>query len=195
MPYVVTIGAQTYRTTLEANSTEGLQSDSGDRLVVQLEGQPYQLDLRAIAPLASSEGAGGAGGRYSLVIGGRSYEVFAHRLATPDGQGGRTYEIVLAGRRFTVTIEDEREKALASTLGAARESGEAVVRAPMPGLVLALPCEEGARVARGETVAVLEAMKMENDLTSPMSGVIKEIRVTSGQTVNQGDILVVVAGE
>jgi biotin carboxyl carrier protein len=50
-------------------------------------------------------------------------------------------------------------------------------------------------VARGQTLVILEAMKMENDLGSPMAGKIKEIKVSKGQTVNQGDALVVVKGE
>ena len=65
----------------------------------------------------------------------------------------------------------------------------------MPGLVLGTPLEVGASVTRGQTVVVLEAMKMENDLPSPLAGTIKEIKVTKGQTVNQGDVLVIVAGE
>jgi glutaconyl-CoA decarboxylase len=94
-----------------------------------------------------------------------------------------------------VHVEDEREKALAGTIKSAHEAGEAIVRAPMPGLVLGIPFEPGARVERGQTVAILEAMKMENDLASPIAGTIKEVKVAKGQTVNQGDALVVVSGE
>ena len=70
-----------------------------------------------------------------------------------------------------------------------------MVRAPMPGMVLGIPMESGAKVERGQTVVVLEAMKMENDLASPITGTVKEVRVSKGQTVNQGDVLVVVAAE
>ena len=65
----------------------------------------------------------------------------------------------------------------------------------MPGLVLGLPLQVGAGVARGQTVVILEAMKMENDLSSPIAGTIKEVRVSQGQIVNQGDILVVISAE
>jgi len=58
-----------------------------------------------------------------------------------------------------------------------------------------VPLEPGAQVARGQTVVILEAMKMENDLASPIAGRVKEVRVSKGQTVNQGDVLVVVSGE
>jgi biotin carboxyl carrier protein len=55
--------------------------------------------------------------------------------------------------------------------------------------------DPGANVERGQTVVILEAMKMENDLASPITGKVKEIRVSKGQTVNQGDVLVVVSAE
>ncbi len=63
------------------------------------------------------------------------------------------------------------------------------------GLVLRLPMDPGANVERGQTVVILEAMKMENDLASPITGKVKEIRVNKGQTVNQGDVLIVVSAE
>jgi len=55
--------------------------------------------------------------------------------------------------------------------------------------------EPGTSVERGQTVVILEAMKMENDLGSPIAGTIKEVRVSTGQPVNHGDVLVVVAAE
>ncbi|MFL5702727.1 MAG: biotin/lipoyl-containing protein, partial [Ktedonobacteraceae bacterium] len=89
----------------------------------------------------------------------------------------------------------EREKALAGAVASAHAAGEVRVRAPMPGLVIGVPLEVGASVARGQTVVVLEAMKMENDLASSKAGMIKEVKVSKGQTVNQGDVLVVISGE
>ena len=67
--------------------------------------------------------------------------------------------------------------------------------APMPGLVVGIPLAVGTDVTRGQAVIVLEAMKMENDLPSPIAGTIKEVRVDRGQTVNQGDVLVVISAE
>ncbi|HCI78683.1 MAG TPA: acetyl-CoA carboxylase biotin carboxyl carrier protein subunit, partial [Ktedonobacter sp.] len=46
-----------------------------------------------------------------------------------------------------------------------------------------------------QTVVVLEAMKMENDLASPIAGILKEVRVSKGQTVDQGEVLVVISSE
>ena len=127
-----------------------------------------------------------------MLIAGKSYEVLAHRVIKPD-MTGYHYEVLVAGKRFEITVEDEREKTLAGAIHGAHESGEAMVRAPMPGLVLGLPMDPGSIVERGQTVVILEAMKMENDLASPISGKVKEIKVSKGQTVNQGDVLVVVS--
>ncbi|HXZ06124.1 MAG TPA: biotin/lipoyl-containing protein, partial [Ktedonobacteraceae bacterium] len=111
------------------------------------------------------------------------------------GVTGYRYEVLFAGQRFEIIVEDEREKALAGSLHGTHETGEAMVRAPMPGLVLGLPLDAGANVERGQTVVILEAMKMENDLAAPITGKVKEIRVSKGQTVNQGDVLVVLSAE
>jgi biotin carboxyl carrier protein len=155
----------------------------------------FDIDWRQIATLAMGpQIQSNIGGRYSLLVGGKSYEVFAYRITKPDMTGYR-YEILIAGQRFEITVEDEREKALSGSIHSSHESGEAMVRAPMPGLVLGLPVDAGSHVERGQTVAILEAMKMENDLASPIAGKVKEIRVSKGQTVNQGDVLVVVNAE
>ncbi len=163
---------------------------------ISIDGKAYTIDWRAIAPLAAdAKGQVSAGGHFSLLIDGTSYDVFARRVLKPDENGSQTYEITLAEQRFEVTVEDEREKALSSSVKSAHEGSEARVRAPMPGLVINVPFEVGATVERGQTVVVLEAMKMENDLSTPLSGTITAIRVNKGQTVNQGDVLVVVEGE
>jgi biotin carboxyl carrier protein len=162
---------------------------------IKINDKKFAIDWRQIATLiASPQSQSNVGGRYSLLIGGKSYEILAHRVSKPDETGYR-YEVVIAGQRFEITVEDERENILKGSIHGAHETGEAMVRAPMPGLVLGLPMEAGSNVERGQTVVILEAMKMENDLASPITGKIKEIKVSQGQTVNQGDVLVVVSTE
>jgi len=185
MPYISTVHEQAYRVDTGENSP---QRD------ITIDGTPSKIDWRFIAPLAAdAKGSVSMGGRYSLIIAGKSYEIFARRVITPDENSGQTYEIQFAKQRFEVRVEDEREKALANSLTSAHETGEAKVRAPMPGLVIDVPLEVGTRVAKGQTVVVLEAMKMENDLAAPRAGVLKEVKVSKGQTVNQGDVLVVIS--
>jgi biotin carboxyl carrier protein len=185
MTYIASVKDQAYRVDSGENTPQ--------REII-IDGTSYKIDWRQIAPLAADAKAQvEAGGRYSLLIQGQSYEIFARRISKEDGS--QTYEIQFAGQRFEVQVEDEREKTLAGSVKSAHDSSEARVRAPMPGLVIGLPLEVGSKVERGQTVVVLEAMKMENDLAAPKAGMLKEIKVNKGQTVNQGDVLVVIAGE
>jgi biotin carboxyl carrier protein len=187
MPYISTVKDTAYRIDTGAQTAQR---------EVTIDDKTITINWRTIAPLAAdAKGLVSAGGQYSLIINGTSYDIFARRVIKPDENGSQTYEITLAEQRFEVTIEDEREKALSSSVKAAHEGSEARVRAPMPGLVLNVPFEIGSTVERGQTVVVLEAMKMENDLATPLTGTITAIRVNKGQTVNQGDVLVVVEGE
>lgn len=186
MAYISSVGDKAYAIDSGENSPQR---------EIRIDEKRFDIDWQQIATLAMSpQMQSNIGGRYSLLIGGMSYEVFAHRITKPDVTGYR-YEILIAGQRFEIAVEDEREKALTGSIHNAHESGEAMVRAPMPGLVLGLPVDAGSHVERGQTVAILEAMKMENDLASPIAGKVKEIRVSKGQTVNQGDVMVVVSAE
>ncbi len=63
--------------------------------------------------------------------------------------------------------------------------------APLPGVVLELRVVEGDRVEAGEVLLILEAMKMENEVTAPVAGTVREVRVDRGSAVNVGDVLVV----
>ncbi len=67
------------------------------------------------------------------------------------------------------------------------------VPSPLPGAIVALKASVGQTVAEGETVMILEAMKMENEIPAPKAGKIVSILVSKGQTVAQGDVLFEIA--
>jgi biotin carboxyl carrier protein len=185
MSYITTINQQTYH--IDAG-------ENGAQDQITLDDITYQIDWRQLAILsADMKGNVGSGGRYSLLIAGKTYDIFARRLTQPEQKGNETYEIFIAGQRFEVQVEDERARLLAGLTGAASHSGVVTVHAPMPGLVIAVTVEAGATVTTGQTVVILEAMKMENDLSSPLSGTVQEIRVTQGQTVDQGEALIIIS--
>lgn len=78
------------------------------------------------------------------------------------------------------------------TVAPSQPAGPAVagaITAPLPGLVVAVKVQVGQTVAAGQVLAVLEAMKMENDITAPASGVVKEILVEPGTAVAGGQTL------
>ena len=63
----------------------------------------------------------------------------------------------------------------------------------MPGTILDVKVAVGQKVNAGDTLAVLEAMKMENEIPAPKAGTVAQVNVTKGATVNAGDVLVVIA--
>ncbi|PIX32052.1 hypothetical protein COZ60_01245 [Candidatus Bathyarchaeota archaeon CG_4_8_14_3_um_filter_42_8] len=65
--------------------------------------------------------------------------------------------------------------------------------APIAGRIVLLRANVGQKVERGECVCILEAMKMQNEITAPKAGVVKEFRVSKGAIVNKGDVLAVIA--
>jgi biotin carboxyl carrier protein len=69
-------------------------------------------------------------------------------------------------------------------------SGEKVCKAPIPGNIIGVSVKAGQQVNAGQTVLVLEAMKMETPITSPVAGTVKAVNVQVGSSVKQGQVLV-----
>jgi len=64
--------------------------------------------------------------------------------------------------------------------------------APMPGKVIEVIAKSGSEVKLGDPVIILEAMKMKNEISAPVSGIVKEIRVKEGENVDSGNIIAVI---
>lgn len=80
----------------------------------------------------------------------------------------------------------------APSVGGPIPEGAITVKAPMPGKISALKAEAGKAVKRGDIILVLEAMKMQNDITATADGTLHEIRVNPGDNVKTGDVLAVI---
>ncbi len=123
---------------------------------------------------------------FSLLIDRQSHE--AH-IEPVDGS---SYEVTLDGQVYVVSVQTERQHRLAALVPhSSQTSGVVQVKAPMPGLVTIVAVEAGQTVEQGQRLAVLEAMKMENELRAPRSGTVKSVNVQPGQTVEQNKVLVV----
>lgn len=70
-------------------------------------------------------------------------------------------------------------------------AGAETVKAPMPGKILSVAVSAGQAVKKGETLLILEAMKMQNEIAAPHDAVVSEVRVAANQTVSTGDDMVV----
>ena len=125
---------------------------------------------------------------YSIIEDGRQYE------AIVDEKGRHGFDVLVAGRLFHLEAVDERTQLLAASVHHVA-AGKQAVAAEMPGKVVRLCVEPGARVSEGQGVVIIEAMKMENEITSPIDGIVSEIAVTENQTVESGTPLFVVEPE
>jgi biotin carboxyl carrier protein len=159
---------------------------------VTIDGKNYRLDLNR------------TDGRWSCRLDGRDIEVEAV-LARPDVLslriGNVAYEVKselvandlhlwVGSTRFTVELRDPRS--LRSRSRAGDDQGPKKITAPMPGKVVRLVVHEGDEVEVGGGVAVVEAMKMQNEIKSPKKGTIQKILVAEGAAVNAGDVLAIV---
>lgn len=105
-------------------------------------------------------------------------------ITPPDANDLRA---LVNGRGGRVELLDELTAAAAEQQGAHGHGAE--LRTPMPGMVVALKVAVGDRVEAGQSLVVLEAMKMQNELGAPSSGVVAEICCAQGQSVESGALL------
>lgn len=120
---------------------------------------------------------------FSLIADGKSHEAYV-------AAGDDHWQVLLRGHLFPVVVEDEREKRLRSAAGGGVvETGEFNLKAPMPGLVVAIPVSEGQDVTKGQVLLILESMKMQNELKSPRDGKVQRIKVKAGESVEQKQTL------
>ena len=164
MRYEVTIDDQTY---LIEISEEGH---------IKLDGRAVEVDFAQI----------GSSGLFSLLVDNESFE------ALVEPREG-CWQVLLRGDLYDVDVVDERARLLRARAGLmVPDSGEVKIKAPMPGLVVALSVEVGQEVATGDNVVILESMKMENELKAPREGLVKRINVQTGDSVEKNQTLVVI---
>lgn len=157
MNYVTIINGQRFEIDIQRDGT------------LLVNGEPRTVDFLALGPSL-----------YSMLMDDQSYETV---LDEHDGQ----VQVQLRGRQYSGEVLDERAQMLASGRGGIEvAAGELQIKSPMPGLVLAVPVAEGQTVVQGETILVLESMKMQNELKAPRDGVINRVWVQAGQSVEQG---------
>ena len=122
---------------------------------------------------------------YSVIEDGRQFE------AMVEERGAHGFDILVSGRLFHLEAVDERSRLLVEQARTASE-GPQTVESEMPGKIVKVHLTVGSEVREGDGVVVVEAMKMENEIRSPIDGVLKELPVAEGQTVETGEVLFVV---
>lgn len=140
---------------------------------VSLNGQVYEVDFESISGQPV----------YSLLLDGGSFQADVY----PGEEDA--LQVLMRGVLYEATVEDEREKRLSKAAGGAAQTGEFMLRAPMPGLVVKVAVAEGEAVKTAQVLVILESMKMQNELKSPRDGKVSRVQVKAGDSVEQRQIL------
>ena len=140
-----------------------------DEKHVRINGKMMEVDFHAVSGQPV----------YSMLIGGKSYEAYVY----PDE---KDWQVLLHGHLYQASVEDERERRLRAAAGSGvAQDSEYHMKAPMPGMVVAVPVSEGQQIKKGDVLVILESMKMQNELRSPRDGIIQRIKVKAGESVEQ----------
>ncbi len=142
---------------------------------VVVDGRAHDASLAATSPPHG----------HSLLLDGASFPLLAR-----GGRGG-TWELELDGRSFAAEVLDARTarvRELSAAVGGRAEI--AALEAPMPGLVVRVAVGEGDAVEEGDTVLIVEAMKMENELRATGAARVARVLAEPGEAVEKGQVLV-----
>lgn len=136
-----------------------------------LDGGSMRIDIGVLAE----------GDAYTLICDGRSVDVAVE-------ERGAALELLVSGRRYSTEVLGEREW-IARGIQPDDGAGDKLVRAAMTGVVRDVLVSEGDAVARGQTLLILEAMKMENEVKAEAAGRVVRLIAAPSQTVTMGDVL------
>jgi biotin carboxyl carrier protein len=145
----------------------------GERSRWTIDGDAIEADAVEVSP-----------GIFSVIVSGESFE------ARVEGKSSNL-RVFTSGKEYTVAIENPR--ALKKNReGAAEAHGRQNILAPMAGKIVRVLVSVGGQVQGGQGLAIVEAMKMQNEIRSSKSGKIERLGVVEGQTVNAGDTIAIV---
>lgn len=168
LSYLVTIEDTTFTVNLD---------DRESQVEMDIEGRKMIIDMTRLDGVDS----------FSLLINNRSYTA----IATMQGEH---FEVSINGVSSIVNVEEEEQARLRSRVKSRSRTGNGQIKAPMPGRVVAVHAAVGDVVEPGQSVVVIEAMKMENELRTDSGGIVKEIRVREEETVDKNDVLMLIQG-
>ena len=123
--------------------------------------------------------------KYNITVNGNTYEVFVEEADATSAPVVIPTAVPSAAATAPAPVATPKPQAPKAT----GTQGQNKVISPMPGTILAVKVSAGQAVKKGDTICVLEAMKMENDIPAPCDGVVASINVQKGASVNANDVL------
>ncbi|SFR31400.1 Biotin-requiring enzyme [Robiginitalea myxolifaciens] len=154
----------------------------------------YRLTVAGYGTFELNEAAAGAAEVIEEAAGGKLHVLDGEQRFQARIQSGgfpqKHYEVLVGNTTYEVQIADALDLQI-EAMGYSLNSASSVsqIEAPMPGLILSLEVEAGDTVEEGQTLLVLEAMKMENAIRSPRDGKIKAVAVSAGMAVDKKALL------
>jgi len=142
-----------------------------------IDGTQYQVDIVELAGTAAT-----------VTVNGVSYQVELPQGVAAPAPAASPRPVPAAPKATPAPAPAKAAPA------AAAPAGREVVSAPMPGHILSVLVAVGDSVEVGDTLVVMEAMKMENEIKSHVAGTVRELKVSKGQDVGVGEVLVVIGG-
>jgi biotin carboxyl carrier protein len=150
-----------------------LQKREGTRAVVKVDDHKYEIDILQVEK-----------GIYSILYKGLSYNVELFRT-----DSSKKYIVNTLMKSFHVEVIDEESRYIQSRKKGLDMEGENNVASPMPGKVIKIPVNNGDQVSAGQTLIVVEAMKMQSEFKATSDKTVREILVKEGDTVNAHQVM------
>lgn len=162
---------------------ELIYEDGAQQQVERVEGNTWRIDdtdvTADVLRISNTE--------FHVLIDGRSYRAFVEKN-DPDS---KELVLIINGERVPLKSKGRYEDLLESLGMTAMASTKAKdLKAPMPGLVLEVAVTVGQEIEEGDTLLVLEAMKMENVIKASAAGVVSEVKIAAGDSVEKGQVLI-----
>jgi biotin carboxyl carrier protein len=166
-----------YNITINGKNTVKTELNfSGSKVSGAANGKTMEADIQNL----------GNGG-YHLILNNQSYTIQVIKAEPSE----KKLVVKVNGKKYNLDVKDKYDELL-HNLGLDAIATKKVndIKAPMPGMVLNILVGEGQQVKKGDSLLVLEAMKMENILKSPADGIVKKVVATKGTAVEKNQLLI-----
>jgi biotin carboxyl carrier protein len=154
-----------------------LLNRAGSKMLIAVDGIRYDIDLVMVE-----------NGVYSILYNGHS-----HNIELIEGENSKKYIVNTFGRSYNTEIIDAETKYQQSRTAGLESEGTNDISSPMPGKVIKIPVKKGEAVTQGQTLIVVEAMKMQSEFKATADRVVGEILVREGDLVAAHQLMIKLA--